>query len=213
MNKNTVLSRIQTTGIMAIVRVPSLERAFEIADGCLAGGVDVLEISYNSPNAGELIKALREKYKDALLVGAGTILDSETARLAILSGAQFIIAPNYKEEVSRLCNRYQVPYAPGCTTVSEMVEALELGASYIKAFPISSIYGPTLSTILKTPMPQLPLLASGGVTLDNITEWFEKGVDCVGVGGLLTKGSKQEIEDNARKLVKKVMAYRTKIKI
>jgi 2-dehydro-3-deoxyphosphogluconate aldolase / (4S)-4-hydroxy-2-oxoglutarate aldolase len=210
MYKNNILNRIENTAIMAIVRVETLERAYEIADGCLAGGVDVLEISYTLPNAGEIIKGLNEKYGARLLVGAGTVLDTETARLAILAGAKFIIAPNYKEEVSKICNRYQVPYAPGCTTISEMVDAMESGASMIKAFPISNYYGSQLGTVFKTPIPYMPIMASGGVTIDNIIEWFENGIDCVGIGSLLTKGTSSQIEQNARELVEKLREYRNK---
>ncbi|MEK4906468.1 ketohydroxyglutarate aldolase [Niallia circulans] len=210
MYKNNILNRIENTAIMAIVRVETLERAYEIADGCLAGGVDVLEISYTLPNAGEIIKGLNEKYGARLLVGAGTVLDTETARLAILAGAKFIIAPNYKEEVSKICNRYQIPYAPGCTTISEMVDAMESGASMIKAFPISNYYGSQLGTVFKTPIPYMPIMASGGVTIDNIIDWFENGIDCVGIGSLLTKGTSSQIEQNARELVEKLREYRNK---
>lgn len=198
--KADVEKRIIDTGAMAIVRTETIERGIEIAEGCLAGGVDVLEISYTLPNAGEVIKALNDRYQDRLLVGAGTVLDSETARLAILAGAKFIIAPNLSKEVATMCNRYRIPYAPGCTTVSEMVEALELGASFVKAFPISNFYGPSLVTIVKTPIPHMPVMASGGVTLDNLAEWVKNGVDSVGLGGLLTKGSSEEIAENARKI-------------
>ncbi|MFS0658184.1 ketohydroxyglutarate aldolase [Niallia alba] len=208
MYKNNILNRMEKTAIMAIVRVETLERAYEIADGCLAGGIDVLEISYTLPNAGEIIKGLNKKYGTRLLVGAGTVLDTETARLAILAGAKFIIAPNYKEEVCRICNRYQVPYAPGCTTISEMVDAMESGASMIKAFPISNFYGSQLGTVLKTPIPYMPIMASGGVSADNIIEWFENGIDCVGIGGLLTNGTSTQIEQNARELVEKLRKYR-----
>jgi len=208
MYKNHILNRMEKTAIMAIVRVETLERAYEIADGCLAGGIDVLEISYTLPNAGEIIKGLNKKYGTRLLVGAGTVLDTETARLAILAGAKFIIAPNYKEEVCRICNRYQVPYAPGCTTISEMVDAMESGASMIKAFPISNFYGSQLGKVLKTPIPYMPIMASGGVSADNIIEWFENGIDCVGIGGLLTNGTSTQIEQNARELVEKLRKYR-----
>lgn len=208
MYKNNILNRMEKTAIMAIVRVETLERAYEIADGCLAGGIDVLEISYTLPNAGEIIKGLNKKYGTRLLVGAGTVLDTETARLAILAGAKFIIAPNYKEDVCRICNRYQVPYAPGCTTISEMVDAMESGASMIKAFPISNYYGSQLGAVLKTPIPYMPIMASGGVSADNIIEWFENGIDCVGIGGLLTKGTSTQIEQNARELVEKLRKYR-----
>ncbi len=209
MYKVDILNRIVTTGIMAIVRVESAERAYKIADGCIQGGVDVMEISYTLPNAGEIIRALNQKYGDKLLIGAGTVLDSETARMAILAGAKFIIAPNYDDSVCKLCNRYQVPYAPGCTSVTEMVHAMEAGASLIKAFPISNFYGPKLVSTLKTPIPYMPIMASGGVTIDNIKEWFTNGVDCVGVGGLLTKGSTVEIAENAAVLSQKVKEFRS----
>lgn len=135
-----------------------------------------------------------------MLVGAGTILDGETARLAILSGAKFIVAPNFSKEVAKVSNRYQIAYAPGCTTITEMVEALEVGASFIKAFPISNFYGPSLVTVVKTPIPNMPILASGGATLDNLEAWIKNGVDAVGFGGLLTKGTKEEITSNAKKI-------------
>lgn len=203
-----VEKKIIHAGVMAIVRTETIKRGIEIAEGCLEGGVDVLEISYTLPNAGEVIQALNERFRDRLLVGAGTVLDSETARLAMLAGAKFIIAPNLSKKVARICNRYRIPYAPGCATVSEMVEALELGASFVKAFPISNFYGPSLVSIVKTPMPYMPVIASGGVTLDNLSTWIQNGVDCVGIGGLLTRGSQADISENARKITEIVNSTR-----
>lgn len=210
MKKINTITRILETGLMAIVRVETPERAFEIANGCLAGGIDILEISYTNHNAGEIIAILKEKYGDSLLVGAGTVLDAETARLAILNNADFIIAPTFKESVARLTNRYQIPYAPGCTSFSEAVEALEAGVSFIKAFPISNFYGPQLASVFTTPMPDMPLMASGGANLENIQEWFQNGVCCVGLGGLLTKGSEEEISKNAKQLKQKMLEVRGK---
>jgi KDPG and KHG aldolase. len=200
MFKWEIMNRIINSGVMAIVRTQTMERGIEIAEGCLEGGIDVIEISYTFPNAGEIIKGLNEKFGHRLLVGAGTVLDSETARLAILNGAKFVIAPHFSKEVARLCNRYQVPYAPGCTSVAEIIHALEAGASLIKAFPISNFYGPELVSILRTPFPDLPILASGGIQLNNLAEWVESGVNCVGIGSLLTKGSREEIADNAKRI-------------
>lgn len=208
MKKNEIVYRIEKTGLMAIVRVETAERAFEIADGCLNGGIDVMEISFTNNNAGEIISILKEKYGDKLLVGAGTVLDAETARVAILNGADFIIAPTFSKAVAKLANRYQIPYAPGCTSFSESVKALEYGASFIKAFPISNFYGPQLVSIFNTPMPDMPIMASGGANFDNIKSWFEKGVKCVGLGGLLTKGSAEEISKNATELRKKMLEVR-----
>lgn len=200
MLKFQVINKLYEVGAMAIVRVETMERACEIADGLIAGGLPVMEISYTLANAGEVIEGLKNKYKDNLLVGAGTVLDSETARLAILKGAEFIIAPNFSKEVALLCNRYQVPYCPGCTSVNEMISAMEYGASFIKAFPISNFYSYNLVKVLKTPIPNLPILASGGIDLDNIDMWVKSGVDCMGLGGLLTKDSKEEIAANAKKV-------------
>mgnify|MGYP000978065223 CR=1 FL=1 len=208
MFKADICNRIERCGAMAIVRVMTQERAYEIAKGCLDGGIDVLEISYTLPNAGEIIRYLKEEFQDRLLVGAGTVLDSETARLAILAGAEFIIAPNYKQAVAECCNRYLIPYAPGCTSITEAMTALEMGASFIKAFPISNFYGPDLANVFLTPIPQMPLLASGGATLANLQTWLEKGVLCVGFGGLLTKGSSQEIHSNAAAIRSIIDSYR-----
>ena len=210
MFKADIINRMEKTGAMAIVRVETIERGYEIAQGCLAGGIDVMEISYTLSNAGEVISALTKKYKDTMLIGAGTVLDAETCRMAILAGAKFIIAPNFSKEVARMCNRYQIPYAPGCTSVTEMVEALEVGASYIKAFPISNFYGPQLAKVIKTPIPEMPLMASGGATLDNLHIWLESGISCVGFGSLLTKGSEEEICENAKQIQEIIHKYRNK---
>ena len=200
MQKINITKRIADTGAMAIVRVETIERGYEIAQGCLDGGIDCLEISYTLPNAGEVISALKKKFGDKLVVGAGTVLDSETARHAILSGAQFIIAPNLSKDVAIVCNRYQIPYAPGCTSVTEAINGLEYGAAFIKAFPISDFYGPKLVSVFKTPIPTMPILASGGINLNNLEDYVKNGVDCCGFGGLLTKGSSEEIAENARKI-------------
>lgn len=208
MQKADITKRIAQTGAMAIVRVETIERGMEIASGCLAGGVDCLEISYTLPNAGEVIQALRTEFQERLLVGAGTVLDSETARHAILNGAQFIIAPNFSKDVAILCNRYQIPYAPGCTSLSEAIQALEAGAAFIKAFPISDFYGPKLVSVFKTPLPYMPILASGGIDLNNVKDYVERGVDCCGFGSLLTKGSSEEIAQNAKSIQEAIRSAR-----
>ncbi|QIK69428.1 ketohydroxyglutarate aldolase [Erysipelothrix sp. HDW6C] len=197
MKKVNVTKRLYDVGALAIVRAETLERACEIADGCIEGGVPVMEMSYTLNNAGDIIEGLVKKYGDSLCVGAGTVLDSETARHAILKGAEFIIAPNYSEDVAKICNRYQIPYAPGCTSLTEAVEALSNGAAFIKAFPISDFYGANLAKVFKTPIPEMPLLASGGITIDNLGTWINNGVDVCGFGGLLTKGTSQDIARNA----------------
>lgn len=205
---NTTKKMVES-GALAIVRA-DVERACEIADGLIKGGVPVMEMSYTFNTAGDVIKALKEKYGEALVVGAGTVLDSETARHAILNGAEFIIAPNYDEGVAKMCNRYQIPYAPGCTSLTEAVNGLTAGAAFIKAFPISDFYGPKLVKVFKTPIPDMPILASGGINLDNLSQWLENGVDVCGFGGLLTKGTSEEIATNASKIHEIITNFRNK---
>lgn len=210
MKKMSITKQMYETGALAIVRAETIERACEIAEGCMKGGVPVMEMSYTLNNAGDIIQGLSEKYGDKLCVGAGTVLDPETARHAILHGAKFIIAPNYNEDVAKMCNRYQIPYAPGCTTLTESIDALSSGAAFIKAFPISDFYGSKLVKVFKTPIPDMPILASGGINLDNLETWLENGVDVCGFGGLLTKGTTDEIAENAKKIHDIIANYRNK---
>ncbi|WP_414043936.1 ketohydroxyglutarate aldolase [Macrococcus sp. EM39E] len=200
MLKHEVLKKIIDEKLMAIIRVETNERAEEIVSSCIAGGISTMEISYTNNNAGEVIKFLREKFEKKALIGAGTVLDSETARHAILNGAQFIIAPNFDIGVAKLCNRYQILYMPGCSSMTEIVVALENGADMIKAFPTSSMFGPKIVSTIKTPLPFVPVLSSGGANFDNIKEWLENGVDCIGIGSLLSKGDKDTILNNAKQL-------------
>lgn len=210
MIKVDTLKRIEDSGVMAIVRTETSERGIEIAEACIDGGVDVLEVSYTLPNAGTVIKDLVEEFGDKLLVGAGTVLDNATARMAILAGAKFIIAPNFNEEVARVCNLYQIPYMPGCTTMTEITQALEAGASVIKIFPMANYFGPSIMNVIKTTMPFVPAMPSGGVNFDNLEEWISSGAVCVGVGGLLAKGSKEQITANAKRFREIIDKARTK---
>lgn len=210
MKKMNITKKMYDTGALAIVRAETIERASEIADGCIEGKIPVMEMSYTLNNAGDIIQQLTKKYGEQLCVGAGTVLDAQTARHAILHGAQFIIAPNYNEEVAEMCNCYQIPYAPGCTSITEAVNGLSKGAAFIKAFPISDFYGPKLVKVFKTPIPDMPILASGGINLDNLQEWLNSGVDICGFGGLLTKGSSKDIAENAKKIHEVIQNHRDK---
>jgi 2-dehydro-3-deoxyphosphogluconate aldolase/(4S)-4-hydroxy-2-oxoglutarate aldolase len=209
MRRDQVISKMAESCVFAVVRVETVERGLEIAEGCYRGGVTAMEISYTNANAGDVIKAIREKYGDKMIVGAGTVLEAATAVDAIRNaGAQFVVAPNFEQEVATICNLYQVPYGPGCTTYSEMIQALKAGASFLKCFPISNYYGPNLAKVFKVPCPQFPILASGGVNFDNLADWMHNGAEWVGVGGLLTKGTTEEIAENAKKLHEIVVAVR-----
>lgn len=197
LQKASVTKALYESGAFAVVRVPTVERGCEIAQGLIAGGVPAMEISYTLPNAGEVIAGIKEKFGDKILVGAGTVMDAATARMAIMSGAEFIVANCLVDEVASICNLYQVPYAPGCTTMTEANHALAIGAAYIKCFPISNTYGTQLVGLFKTPTPWMPLMISGGITLDNLATWVKSGAECFGMGSLLTKGSAEDIAANA----------------
>lgn len=208
--KNGNYKKMYEVGALAIVRAETLERACEIADGCIEGGVPVMEMSFTLNMLARSSADLRKNTEINYAWEPVPCSDSETARHAVLCGAEFIIAPNYDEGVAKICNRYQIPYAPGCTSITEAVDALSMGAAFIKAFPISDFYGPKLVKVFKTPIPAMPILASGGITLDNLEVWIDNGVDVCGFGGLLTKGTSADIAANAKKIHEIIIAKRNK---
>lgn len=207
MLKLDTLKRIEDTGIVAVVRAENEEKAKNIAQACMEGGIDAIEITFTVPGAQRVIEGLVEEFGDSLLVGAGTVLDRETARIAILAGAKFIVSPAFDLDTTKLCNRYQIPYMPGCMTPSEMIKAMEAGVDIIKVFPGSSL-GPSYIKAIKGPLPQANLMPTGGVSLDNVDQWIKNGCIAVGVGGSLTKGSKEEITETAKKFVEKIKEAR-----
>lgn len=207
MRKYEVLQRIENVGVVAVVRAENSEKAKKIALACMEGGIDSIEITFTVPGADEVIKDLTKEFGDTLLVGAGTVLDSETARIAILAGAKYIVSPAFDLETAKLCNRYQVPYMPGCMTLTEMITAMEAGADVIKVFP-GSAFGPSFIKAVKGPLPQAVLMPTGGVSIDNVDQWIKNGCIAVGVGGNLTKGSSEDMTNAAKEFVEKVKEAR-----
>lgn len=186
MKRVSILNRLEQTGVVAVVRGATKEEALQASHAIVAGGLKGIELTFTVPQADEVIRELAAVYKDQpeVVVGAGTVLDAITARLAILAGAEFIVSPNFDKETAELCNLYQIPYLPGCMTITEMKEALKSGADIIKLFP-GNAYGPSIISGFKAPMPHLNLMPTGGVSLANMQEWFDAGVIAVGVGGNL----------------------------
>lgn len=213
MKKMKVLNRVMETGVVAVVRGKDLEEAVKISDACVAGGVDILEVTFTVPKAERVIEKLCDEYGDRAVVGAGTVLDSETARVAILHGAQFIVGPNFDLEVAKLCNRYAVPYMAGCMTINEIVKAMEAGTDVIKLFP-GSAFGPSIINDIKAPLPHVTIMPTGGVSLENVHEWIGNGCIAIGVGGALTAGAKtgdfNKVTETAKQFVEKVKAARAK---
>src|SRR5919112_4806691 len=165
--KLDILRRITDAGLVAVVRAESAEAATRITDAVLEGGCPAVELTFTVPGAHRVIEALAARYKPSeLILGAGTVLDPETARVAILSGATYVVAPSLNVETVRLCNRYQVPTMPGAMAIREVVEAMEVGADIIKLFP-GEAFGPGMVKAIKGPLPQAPLMPTGGVSVDN----------------------------------------------
>ena len=214
MNKLKVLNAICECGVVAVIRANSKEQAVEISEACIQGGIKAIEVTYTVPGASEVIKLLKETFKDRLFIGAGTVLDSETARAAILAGAEYVVSPGFDEASAKLCNRYQVPYLAGCMTITEMIRAMEAGVDIIKLFP-GNAFGPSFIKSVKAPLPQANIMPTGGVSLDNIHEWISAGVVAIGVGGDLMKGYKEfgavKIVENAKLFVDKVKEARERI--
>nr|WP_053377844.1 bifunctional 2-keto-4-hydroxyglutarate aldolase/2-keto-3-deoxy-6-phosphogluconate aldolase [Paenibacillus sp. FJAT-27812] len=212
MNKLKVINRLCEEGIVAVIRADHSDQAVKIAEACLRGGISSLEITFTVPYAQRVIEKLSNHFAPGeVTIGAGTVLDSETARIAILSGAQFVVSPFVNTDVIQLCNRYGIPCMPGAMTVKEALEGMEAGADIIKLFP-GETYGPPMIRSLKGPLPQLNLMPTGGVNVDTITEWLEAGAVAVGVGGSLISSAKQgdfaTITEKSRQLVDKVKAFR-----
>jgi 2-dehydro-3-deoxyphosphogluconate aldolase/(4S)-4-hydroxy-2-oxoglutarate aldolase len=211
--KIRVLEKISAGGLVAVIRAESPDQAAHIAEACGLGEVAALEITFTVPGASGVIEHLANKFAGKILLGAGTVLDPETARIAILAGAQFIVSPALSSETARLCNRYQIPYMPGAGTIAEVVAAMECGADIVKVFP-GEILGPAFVKAVKGPLPQASLMPTGGVTLENVGEWIRAGAVAVGVGGNLTAGAKtgdyESITHIARQFVEKIKAARAK---
>jgi 2-dehydro-3-deoxyphosphogluconate aldolase / (4S)-4-hydroxy-2-oxoglutarate aldolase len=198
---------------VAVVRADSQEEAVKISDACVKGGIMGIEVTFTIDDAETVIKELASYYADhsEVVLGAGTVLDAATARIAILAGARFIVSPSFDEQTAKLCNLYQVPYMPGCMTITEMKTALEYGADIVKLFP-GNAFGPDFIKAVKAPLPQVNIMPTGGVSLENAGQWIKNGCVAIGVGGNLVAPAKTEeyekITEIARQYVKKVQEAR-----
>lgn len=212
--KLETLKKIIDVGVVAVIRTENADMAEKTSKACIEGGVSAIEVTFTVPGADKVITSLKEKFpKDQLIVGAGTVLDSETARIAILAGAEYIVSPGFDLETVKLCNRYQIPYMAGCMTITEMIKAMEAGADVIKLFP-GDAFGPSMVKNIKAPLPQVPIMPTGGVSLENVEEWIKNGCIAVGVGGKLTSGAEtgnyDEVTRIAKLFVEKVKVARNK---
>ena len=190
MDKELILTKIQECGVVAVVRAETCEQAERITDACIEGGVAAIELTFTVPHADKVIESLAKKYTaDQIILGAGTVMDAATARIAMLAGAQYIVSPYFDLDTVKMCNRYRVAVMPGIMSVREAVMAMEAGADILKIFP-GELFGPSIIRAIKGPIPYAKMMPTGGVDVNNVGEWIKAGAVAVGAGSSLTAGAK-----------------------
>lgn len=214
MNRIETVQRIMDAGVVAVIRAESKEQGIRLIEAIKEGGIRALEITMTVPGALDIIREISNMYNDEdLIIGAGSVLDPETARLCILAGAKYIVSPYFDVDTVKLCNRYRIAVMPGVMTVKEAVEALEYGVEILKIFP-GNAFGPTIISSIKGPIPQANFMPTGGVNLDNVKDWIKAGAVAVGTGGDLTAGAKtgnyELVTETAAKFVEEVKKARQK---
>jgi 2-dehydro-3-deoxyphosphogluconate aldolase/(4S)-4-hydroxy-2-oxoglutarate aldolase len=214
MEKRDVLNRMIAEGLIPVIRVSSAQEAMDVADAIKEGGVSFLEITMTVQGAIDVIKELTQKYKDEIIMGAGTVLDPETGRAALLAGAQFIVSPTLNLDLIQLAHRYSAVVIPGTATPTETLTAWNSGADMVKVFPAAQLGGPEYIKAIRAPLPQVLLVPTGGVNLQNAGAFIKAGSTALGVGGELVdkKAVKEKkfniITENARAFLKAIREAR-----
>lgn len=217
MNRQDVLRRIKEVGVVPVVRASSAEEALQVIEAIKAGGVSILEITMTVPRAVHVIEQVVERYGEEVVVGAGTVLDPETARACILAGAQFVVSPALNLETIACCRRYGVAVMPGALTPTEVVQAWTAGADFVKVFPAGALGGASYLKALKAPLPQIELIPTGGVSLKTAADFIKAGASALGVGAdlvdtkALREGQKDLITERARQYVEIVRTARENV--
>lgn len=215
MRKEQVLSRMKEECLVAVIRAKNRGQGEKVVEAVIEGGIHFIEITMtmDEGNPIEFLAAMAEKYRndDRIVIGAGTVLDPETARAVILAGANYVVSPGLNLDTIKLCNRYRVPMLPGVMTPTEAITALEAGCDVIKLFP-GNILGPAAISSFRGPLPQGNFMPSGGVDVDNVDKWIKAGAYAVGTGSSLTKGAKTgdfaAVTAKAKEFVEAVAAVR-----
>jgi 2-dehydro-3-deoxyphosphogluconate aldolase/(4S)-4-hydroxy-2-oxoglutarate aldolase len=184
MTKEQIVQTLLDTKVVAVIRVDNADELVDTAIALNKGGVKALEITVTSPGAIDAIKEAGKRLGSEAIVGVGSVLDPETARMAILAGAQFVVGPAFSRELIEMCQRYSVVCIPGAYTPTEIVQAWQAGADFVKIFPASSL-GPSFIKDIKGPLPQVRVTPTGGINLENAAEFIKAGASFVGVGGAL----------------------------
>jgi len=214
--KLQVLQKIIDNGVVAVLRGDSADQVFAMAEAAIAGGIKVIEVTLTVPGALQAIEKLSRLYswktsdpEKFAVIGAGTVLEPQTARAAIMAGAEFVVGPSLNPETVKICNLYRIPIMPGVMTIAEVQHALELGVDIVKLFP-GNLYEPGIIKTMKGPMPQANFMPTGGVSLTNLKDWINGGAVAVGIGSDLTNeaiktGNMELVRDKAQQYMQ---AYR-----
>jgi 2-dehydro-3-deoxyphosphogluconate aldolase / (4S)-4-hydroxy-2-oxoglutarate aldolase len=209
MTKTEVLATLKSIGLVPVLRAESVDKALALAEAIAAGGVTVLEITMTVPGAIQVMRKLAETRPD-ILIGAGTVLDPETARMCILEGAQFVVSPALNLATIDMCHRYSIAALPGALTPTEIVTAWQAGADVVKVFPANSMGGASYLKSIKAPLPQVELIPTGGVSLATAEDFLKAGAFALGVGADLVdpRATPETVTENARKYLAIVQKFR-----
>jgi 2-dehydro-3-deoxyphosphogluconate aldolase / (4S)-4-hydroxy-2-oxoglutarate aldolase len=206
MTKDEVLKQLAAVGVVPVVRAQSADEAMKVMDAIREGGVPVFEITMTVPGAIGVMEELTRRYGSEVLVGAGTVLDPETARACILAGARFVVSPALNLATIEMCRRYSVPVMPGALTPTEVVTAWSAGADVVKVFPCGAVGGASYIKSLKAPLPQIEMIPTGGVSVKTAADFIKAGSMALGVGADLVD-TKAVREGNARMVTEKAREY------
>ena len=218
MNKSRTITRIIETGLIPVVRAESSDIAMRAIDAIKEGGISVLEITMTVPGAIRVIEEVARRFGEDAIVGAGTVLDAETARACILAGAQFIVSPALDLDTISCCRRYSIPVMPGAMTPSEVVTAWKAGADFVKVFPANAVGGASYIKALKAPLPQVELVPTGGVSLKTAADFIKAGAAALGVGAdlvdtaALRNGEDKVISARAKQFIEIVKSAREELR-
>jgi 2-dehydro-3-deoxyphosphogluconate aldolase / (4S)-4-hydroxy-2-oxoglutarate aldolase len=213
MRKEDVLAQLREIGLVPVLRASSVEKALALATAIADGGVTVLEVTMTVPGAIEVMRRLAKERPD-ILIGAGTVLDPETARMCILDGAKFVVSPALNLGTIEMCHRYSIAVLPGALTPTEVVTAWQAGADVVKVFPASAMGGAKYLTALKGPLPQVELIPTGGCSLATARDFLEAGAFALGVGSdlcdlkAMDEGRPEQVTETARKYLQIVREFR-----
>lgn len=208
--KSAVIEQIRGTGVIPVIRAQSADEAMMAIDAIREGGISILEITMTVPGAVGVIEQVSARYGSDALVGAGTVLDGETARACILAGARFVVSPSLNPETIEVCRRYGIAVMPGALTPTEVVQAWSAGADFVKVFPAGAVGGANYIKSLKAPLPQIELIPTGGVSLQTAADFIKAGASALGVGADLVDGPPNVITERAREFVKIVREARNR---